>query len=132
MSRRYQVDGVTLDSPCDSCEDSCVARIIPPEYQTFAADAVASGKYRSEEELVFTALRLLEHNERRLDALRSDLQIGLSELDRWEGIVLGDAAAQQAFFDDIKARGCHSRGGNGMNALLRRRNKPKILDRQQA
>lgn len=71
----------------------------------FAADAVASGKYRSEQELVFTALRLLEHRERQLDALRSDVQLGLSELDRGEGIVLGDASAQQAFFDDTKARG---------------------------
>lgn len=71
----------------------------------FSSDAVASGKYRSEQELVFTALRLLEHRERRLDALRSDLQLGLSELDRGEGILLGDAAAQQDFFDDIKSRG---------------------------
>lgn len=82
-----------------------MSSIIPPECQVFAADAVASGKYRSEQELVFTALRLLEHHERRLDALRTDLQMGLSELDRGEGIVLGDESAQQAFFDDIKARG---------------------------
>lgn len=88
-----------------------MSSIIPPECQMFAADAVASGKYRSEQELVFTALRLLERHERRLDALRTDLQMGLSELDRGEGIVLSDASAQQAFFDDIKARGRqHLRG----------------------
>lgn len=77
---------------------------IPIECQPFVRDAVASGKYRSEGELVSAALQLLEKHERRLDALRSDIQAGLDELDRGDGILLRDHEAQQAFFDDIKAR----------------------------
>lgn len=78
---------------------------IPLECQPFVRDAVASGKYRSEGELVFAALRLLEQRERHVDSLRGDLQIGLAELDAGQGIVLNDHEAQQAFFDDIKTRG---------------------------
>lgn len=79
--------------------------IIPVEFQPFVADAVASGKYRSEEELISAALALLKQRERKLDALRNDLQTGLDELDRGESILLEDASAQQAFFDGIRARG---------------------------
>lgn len=82
-----------------------MASIIPPDCQMFVADAVASGKYRSEEDLVFTALRLLELRERQLDALREDIQVGLRELDGGEGIEISGAAAQEAFFEDVKARG---------------------------
>jgi antitoxin ParD1/3/4 len=79
--------------------------MIPAEFRPFVSDAVASGKYRSEEEMVSTALRLLEERERKLDALRKDLQFGLDELDRGEAVLLGDPLAQQAFFDELKAGG---------------------------
>jgi antitoxin ParD1/3/4 len=79
--------------------------VIPAEFQPFVSDALASGKYRSEEELLSAALRLLKDRERKFDALRDDLQIGLDELDRGEAVLLDDAAAQQAFFDRIKERG---------------------------
>lgn len=82
-----------------------MSSIIPPECQMFAAEAVASGKYRSEEELIFTALRLLEKRERRVDALRDDIQVGLRELDQGQGILIDSPEAERAFFDDIKARG---------------------------
>lgn len=76
---------------------------IPSACQPFVRDAVASGKYRSEGDLILAALQLLEKHERRLDALRDDIQAGLDQLNRGEGIVLRDQDAQQAFFDDIKA-----------------------------
>jgi putative addiction module CopG family antidote len=82
-----------------------MASIIPTEFQPFVSDAVASGRYRSEEELIAAALRLLEDRERKLGALRGDLEIGLEELDRGDTVELGDAAVRRAFFDDIKARG---------------------------
>lgn len=81
-----------------------MASIIPPECQLFAANAVASGKYRSADELVFAALRLLEQRERRLDALRADIQVGLRELDQGQGMLI-DSEVEQAFFDNVKARG---------------------------
>lgn len=82
-----------------------MASIVPTEFQPFVSDAVASGRYRSEEELIAAALRLLEDRERKLAALREDIQIGIDELDRGEGIDLSEPSARQAFFDDIKARG---------------------------
>ena len=74
--------------------------------------AVASGRYRSEEELIASALRLLEDRERKLAALRDDLQVGLDELERGETIELGDAAARKAFFDRIKENGRQRLGAN--------------------
>ena len=82
-----------------------MASIVPTEFQSFVTDAVASGRYRSEEELIAAALRLLEDRERKLAALRADLQVGLDELDRGDAIQLADAAARQAFFDNLKVRG---------------------------
>ena len=82
-----------------------MANLIPAEFQPFVSDAVASGRYRSEDELIAAALRLLEERERRLTALREDIRIGIDELDRGEGIDLSNPSARQAFFDDIKARG---------------------------
>jgi len=82
-----------------------MASMIPTEFQPFVSDAVASGKYRSEEELLAAALRLLGDRERKVAALREDLQIGLDELDRGDALELGDAAARKTFFADIKSRG---------------------------
>jgi putative addiction module CopG family antidote len=54
---------------------------IPGELQDFIEREIASGKFRSEEEVVSTALRLLREREQRHDALRSDLQEGAADLD---------------------------------------------------
>lgn len=94
-----------LDAGNQFGNNTTMASIIPTEFQPFASEAVASGRYRSEEELVSTALRLLEDRERKMSALRADLQIAIDESDRGDVIELGDAAARQIFFDDIKARG---------------------------
>ena len=82
-----------------------MSSIIPTEFQPFVSDAVASGRYRSEEELISAALRLLEDRERKLAGLREDLQVGLDDLDHGDAIDLSNPAARQAFFDEIKARG---------------------------
>ena len=82
-----------------------MSSIIPTEFQPFVSDAVASGRYRSEEDLISAALRLLEDRERKLAALREDLQVGLDQLDRGETIDLSDSEARRAFFEEIKARG---------------------------
>lgn len=78
---------------------------IPSEFLPFVSSAVASGKYRSESELIAAALRLLEERERKPDSLRADLQVAVDEIERRDSILLADAASQQAFFDSIKARG---------------------------
>ena len=70
---------------------------IPEQFAAFIRDGIASGRFRSEEDALTEALRLLQTHESRRDALRSDLQTGLAELDNGRSILL-DA-------DDIKQRG---------------------------
>jgi antitoxin ParD1/3/4 len=78
---------------------------ITPDLQAFIQQAIASGKYRSEAEVVSEGLRLLQEKERKLDAMRQDLQVGLDQFENGEGIILADVEAQQAFFQDIETRG---------------------------
>lgn len=75
------------------------------ELDEFVSHEVQSGKYRSRDEVIAAGLRLLLDRERKLEWLRSEIQIGIDELDRGEGIELKDDAALRAYFDDIKARG---------------------------
>ena len=76
---------------------------VPPELQRFVEQELASGRYQSAEEVVAEGLRLLR--ERKLYELRQDIDAGVAQLDRGEGIKLEDEEAIQRFFDDIKARG---------------------------
>lgn len=61
---------------------------IPSELEQFVDQEVASGKYRSADEVVSQSLRLLQERERKLEALKADIQVGLDELDRGEGLPL--------------------------------------------
>jgi putative addiction module CopG family antidote len=82
-----------------------MAKPLPLELETFLADAIRSGKYRSRDEVIQTALRLLRERERKQEALSEDIQQGLAELDAGQGIELDGPAAVDTFFDDIKANG---------------------------
>ena len=76
---------------------------IPPDLQQFLDQELASGQYRSADEVICAGLRLLR--DRRLYELRRDIQAGLHQLERGEGIELEDEQALRAFLDDVKARG---------------------------
>ena len=82
-----------------------MSQVVPREFDEFVAREIASGKYRSHEEVVSAGLRLLQERERKLESLRADIQVGLDQLDRGEGITLETEEAQRAFFEDVKARG---------------------------
>jgi antitoxin ParD1/3/4 len=77
---------------------------IPEELKSFVETEIASGKYRSTEEVIATVLRLLKDRVLRLNALRADLQIGLDQLEKGQGTVVADEAAHDAFFEDIEKR----------------------------
>ena len=49
--------------------------VIPPEFQRFVVDGIASGRFRSEEDAVKEGLHLLRSREEKLDALRLDIRI---------------------------------------------------------
>ena len=58
-----------------------MSAVIPPEFQPFVIDGIASGRFRSEEEAVKEGLDLLRSREQKLHALRKDIQIGLDDLE---------------------------------------------------
>ena len=58
-----------------------MSAVIPPEFQPFVIDGLASGRFRSEEDAVKEGLNLLRSREQKLEALRKDIQIGLDDLE---------------------------------------------------
>jgi antitoxin ParD1/3/4 len=77
---------------------------IPLEYQQFVHSVVGRGSYKSEAEVVGTALGLLRDRESRIEQLRAEIQPALNRLDRGEGIELDDEGLD-ALFEDIKSQG---------------------------
>ncbi len=76
-----------------------MSAVIPPEFQQFVIDGIASGRFRSEDEAVKEGLDLLRSREQKLHALRLDIQAGLDDLE----------AGRSSPFDveDIIRRGRH-------------------------
>lgn len=68
-----------------------MSTVIPVDYQDFIDRKVASGQFRSADEVVLEALRQFSDRERKLDALRSEIMIGIDQLERGEGIPLDEA-----------------------------------------
>jgi antitoxin ParD1/3/4 len=65
---------------------------LTPQLENFVKQKVLSGKYNSTSEVMREALRLLQEQDElkglKLQALRKDLQIGVSELDQGESVPL--------------------------------------------
>jgi antitoxin ParD1/3/4 len=63
---------------------------LTPELERWVATKVEDGRYKSAIEVVREGLRLLQEREEeraaRLSALRRDIQIGVDQLDRGEGV----------------------------------------------
>lgn len=76
---------------------------LPPDVQQFVHDEVARGSYRTPEELVIEAVRLLRDGSRRLEQFREQLQARVARLRQGQGIELEDDGALEKFFDAIEA-----------------------------
>ena len=68
---------------------------LPPELEEFAAEAVASGRYRDREELVVAGVGLLQRQERARTSFVASLEAAEAESERegWHGLedVLAEA-----------------------------------------
>ena len=81
---------------------------LTPEPEKRIAEKVATGLYGSASEVVRESLRLLfsaqDLRGQRLEQLRADIQVGLDELDRDEGIPGDRAFAEVTAFLESKRR----------------------------
>ena len=77
---------------------------IPSDLEQFVQQQVATGQYHSQDEVVIAGLQILREVKCRQATLREQVQVGIDQLDRGEGIEL-DQNELRAFFDDIQARG---------------------------
>ena len=58
---------------------------------------VESGNYGSPDEVLNTALRLLDERDKKLDSLRRDVRLGLDQLERGEYFEYSDETLDQLF-----------------------------------
>jgi antitoxin ParD1/3/4 len=63
---------------------------LTPELERWVSERVDGGRYRSVSEVIREGLRLLQEHEEehsvRIETLRRELQIGIGQLDRGEGL----------------------------------------------
>lgn len=78
---------------------------IPADLQQFVHNAIDSGGFKDEAEVVGSAIRLLQERQRRIEEFRREIQPALEELDRGEGIKIESEEELRLFFDDIQQRG---------------------------
>ena len=77
---------------------------IPSDLEQFVQQQLATGEYRSQDEVVAAGLLVLRELKRRQAEFRQEVQVGVDQLDRGEGIKIA-ATELRAFFDDVQARG---------------------------
>ena len=74
------------------------------EQQKLIEQMVESGLYKSTDEAIDTAISLLDQRNKKLDALREDVQVGLDQLERGEYTDYDDDGLK-GLAESIKARG---------------------------
>lgn len=81
-----------------------MSNAIPSDLEQFVQQQVATGEYHSQDEVVVAGLQVLREVKLRQAEFRQQVQTGIDQLDRGEGIELSHDELR-AFFDDIQARG---------------------------
>jgi putative addiction module CopG family antidote len=67
---------------------------LPPDVQRFVEQEVASGAYKSPDELIATAVELLRQHQARYAQLKADIEIGMQ----------GEGIAAEKVFADLRAK----------------------------
>jgi putative addiction module CopG family antidote len=76
---------------------------LPPDLGQFVEQQVAAGNYRSEEELVISAVRVLKDVRARQRQFAEDVRLGMEQLDRGEFNEYDEAGLRRRF-DELKQR----------------------------
>ena len=92
MAKFANADNVAVEMPTRNIS-------LTPEQDAFVEKVVESGEYQSASETVRDALRVLQQRRRedalKLEALRTQLEIGVAALDRGEFVELDDAELER-------------------------------------
>jgi antitoxin ParD1/3/4 len=75
---------------------------IPSNYQAFVKTFIDRGQFETEEQVVGEALRLFAERNDRLEKIRSEIQVGIDQLDHGDYTEY-DAESLTEFFDQLKA-----------------------------
>ena len=67
---------------------------LPPDVQRFVDDEVASGAYKSADDLITTAVELLRQHQANLARLKTDIEDGLQ----------GEGVSAEKVFADLRAK----------------------------
>ncbi len=78
---------------------------VPSDVAQFIEQEIASGRYRSEDELVVDAVRVLRELKQRHHRLCNDIQKGIREIEQGQEIELESEAELQQFLNQVKAEG---------------------------
>ena len=82
---------------------------LPPDVQQFLDAEVAGGTYRSREDVVTEAVRMLRDSNRRFQEFREEIRARVARLRRGEGIEIEDDEALERFFDEVEAEAAAER-----------------------
>jgi antitoxin ParD1/3/4 len=77
---------------------------LSPELEQLLQNELATGKYRSENELLLEAVQLLTARDKRMEELRRQVQIGRDQIDRGECTEFDDVSLRR-FFEGLQERG---------------------------
>jgi len=72
--------------------------ILSSYFEQFVKSQLATGRYSSVSEVIRESLRLMEDREAQLSALRTELDIGIDQLDR------GESTEWHSLKDELSAR----------------------------
>jgi putative addiction module CopG family antidote len=74
-----------------------VAPTLPPDLDQFVAEQIATGRYRSPEELMVDAVRVLRQLDAQQQAFHDDVREGMNQLARGEYTEYDDAGLDELF-----------------------------------
>ena len=86
------------------CYNARMSESLPADVREFVKQAVATGEFSNEDEVVVAAVRTFRELTQRHEALRADIQLAIDEFDRGEGQPLDLADIKSEVARNYQAR----------------------------